>query len=112
MVPAQCLQGKVEDKQTSRGNIYKKRNAYHREILTKLKEENTMRLYFQIIIGGLKKGRWGKYKYALKQLKDLEVDVLGFAETNLPWALQDRHVAQAKLKEEFNGKCKLIISAS
>eukprot|EP00957_Ditylum_brightwellii_P183446 13973785-Ditylum_brightwellii.AAC.1 len=89
-----------------------RRNDYHREILTKLKEEDILRVYFHNVNGGLKSGGWGKYEYALKCLKEKEIDIIGFAETNLTWTTQDKYSAKMKLRKEYKGKSKLTTSAS
>eukprot|EP00957_Ditylum_brightwellii_P190373 14491877-Ditylum_brightwellii.AAC.1 len=89
-----------------------RRNKYHGEILMKLKEEDTLRLYFHNVNGGLKSGGWGEYKFALKRLKEKEVDIVGFAETNLTWTPQDKYSARMKLRKEYEGKSKLTTSAS
>ena len=64
-------------------------NEHHREILTKLKDDNTMRLYFQNINGGLKKDGWSKFRYVVKRLKEKNVEFIGLAETNIPWTPND-----------------------
>eukprot|EP00957_Ditylum_brightwellii_P164668 12537709-Ditylum_brightwellii.AAC.1 len=46
----------------------------------------------------------GEYKYALKRLKELEVEIIGLAETNIPWMPNEISIARKKLKEECNGR--------
>eukprot|EP00957_Ditylum_brightwellii_P040097 3034778-Ditylum_brightwellii.AAC.1 len=42
----------------------------------------------------------------------MEVNVVGFAETNIPWTPQDIHTARCKVRQEFHGKSKLITSTN
>eukprot|EP00957_Ditylum_brightwellii_P062359 4731742-Ditylum_brightwellii.AAC.1 len=79
---------------------------------SKLKEEDTLRLCFHNVNGGLKSEGWGKYEYALQRLKKKEVDIIGFAETNLTWTSHDKYSARMKLRKEYKGKRKLVTSAS
>eukprot|EP00957_Ditylum_brightwellii_P119010 9076675-Ditylum_brightwellii.AAC.1 len=89
-----------------------KKNEYLGEILSKIKEEEVMRIYFQTFNGGLKKNGWGKYEWALKHLREKEVDVVGFAETNIPWTSQEIHIARTKARKTFHKKTKIMTSAS
>eukprot|EP00957_Ditylum_brightwellii_P126591 9648535-Ditylum_brightwellii.AAC.2 len=45
-------------------------------------------------------------------MKELEVNVMGFAETNILWRPQDIYTAMCKLRQEFHAKSKLITAAS
>eukprot|EP00957_Ditylum_brightwellii_P093468 7118272-Ditylum_brightwellii.AAC.2 len=89
-----------------------KKNEYLGEILSSIKEEEVMRFYFHNVNGGLKKNGWEKYEWALQQLNAKEVDVVCFAETNIPWTPQDIDTTRTKARKEFNGKTKIITSAS
>eukprot|EP00957_Ditylum_brightwellii_P030593 2318405-Ditylum_brightwellii.AAC.1 len=71
-----------------------------------------MQFYFQNINGSLKKGGWGKYEYTLKRVKELEIEIIGLVETNMPWTPNKISIARKKLGEEFNGRCKLQLLAS
>eukprot|EP00957_Ditylum_brightwellii_P163649 12459821-Ditylum_brightwellii.AAC.1 len=73
----------------------------------KFKKKDTLRLCFHNVNGGLKSGGWGKYEYISKRLKEKKVDIIGFAETNLTWTLQDKYSARMKLRNEYKGKSKL-----
>lgn len=65
-----------------------------------IKEENTTRIYFQTIRGCKKSNSWKDWQYATKYLHDNQVDIIGYAETNLYW--DERHQQQAKEHTQFN----------
>eukprot|EP00957_Ditylum_brightwellii_P173284 13192506-Ditylum_brightwellii.AAC.1 len=71
-----------------------------------------MRLYFQNINGRLKEAGWAEYEEAMKKLKDLQVDVFGFAEKNLPWGPQDIYTVKAKTRQHNKGIVRVQTSAS
>lgn len=48
-----------------------------------IKDENTTRFYFQNIRGCKKGNSWKDWQYATKYLHDNQVDIIGYAETNL-----------------------------
>eukprot|EP00957_Ditylum_brightwellii_P008699 660276-Ditylum_brightwellii.AAC.1 len=61
-----------------------KQNKHHKEILTSIKPKDTMRVYVYNIKGGIKQDGWSKYGFVVKRLKEMEVNVIGLAETNIP----------------------------
>jgi hypothetical protein len=66
------------------------------DILTSIKDPNTMRVYFQNI-NGIKKNNWIDWQRAAIQMKKLQIDVVGCAETNLSWTEPIRKYAQFQL---------------
>eukprot|EP00957_Ditylum_brightwellii_P082169 6248231-Ditylum_brightwellii.AAC.1 len=87
-------------------------NKYHGEILTQIKDEDTLNVYFHNINGGMKRDGWSKYGFAVRKLRKMEVDIIGLAETNIPWTADEIHKARTKMKEDYNGKSKIQTTAS
>jgi hypothetical protein len=58
-----------------------------------LKEQHTIRLYFQNI-NGISKNNWHDWKDAAAQIANLHIDVFGCAETNIAWTEPKRKYAQ------------------
>eukprot|EP00957_Ditylum_brightwellii_P088914 6770849-Ditylum_brightwellii.AAC.1 len=89
-----------------------KKNEYHGETLSAMKEEEVMRFYFQNVNGGLKKNGWGKCEQAMQQLKAKEVNVVSSTETNIPVDSARHTHSQDKARMEFHKKTKIITSSN
>eukprot|EP00957_Ditylum_brightwellii_P046686 3542831-Ditylum_brightwellii.AAC.1 len=74
--------------------------------------EKSEPVYFHNINGGIKRDGWSKFGFAVRKLREMEVDIIGLAKTNIPWTLDEIHKARTKMKEEYNRKCKIQITAS
>ena len=77
----------------------------------RVKEANTTRIYFQNIRGCKKNNSWKDWQHATQYLYDNQVDIIGYAETNIYW---DEHnkLAARKLKISKYKKCIMSTSRS
>jgi hypothetical protein len=66
-----------------------------------LKDEDTVRIYFQNINGSKSNTGWMPWCDALKSLDDLQVDIIGCAETKIEWTDKDRQQATSHAKNQF-----------
>ena len=65
------------------------------------KPPNTTRLYFQNIRGLSTTHIWTEWNHLLETLHHNEVDIFGFAETNIPWTPTTRHIAKQQMKSHL-----------
>eukprot|EP00957_Ditylum_brightwellii_P205379 15343633-Ditylum_brightwellii.AAC.1 len=79
----------------------RRENNIQGTILNSIKDEDTIQFNFKNINRGLKKKGWGKYKYKLKRLKELKVEIIALAEKNIPWTPNKISIVRKKLKEGF-----------
>jgi hypothetical protein len=77
----------------------------------KIKEANTIRLYFQNIRGCKKNNSWKDWQYATKYLHDNQVDIIGYAETNLFWDAKSKQEARQHTAYKYK-KCVISTSRS
>lgn len=64
-----------------------------------IKDKQTTRFYFQNIRGARKLGTWNDWNVSMEYLNRHEVDIIGFAETNINW--QENHLNSA----QYNTLC-------
>ena len=107
-MPTHITRGRRGEKQMHQ----MKGNHHQGELLESTKEENCLRLYFQNINGGIKECDWGKLRLAMEKLIEMNVDIFGFAETNLAWSPEDRNRARRILTDISAAQSKCEMSAS
>ena len=75
------------------------------------KSADSIRLYFQNIRGLSTKHIWSEWNNLLDCLQSHQVDIFGFAETNIPWTPTTKHIAQQQMK--IHGRnSKALLSAT
>lgn len=75
------------------------------------KQPNAIRFYFQNIRGAKKKNTWHDWENSVNYLHDHEVDIMGYAETNLAWNDLHQRTAIHRTMHKYT-KCKLSTSNS
>eukprot|EP00957_Ditylum_brightwellii_P072047 5476105-Ditylum_brightwellii.AAC.1 len=71
-----------------------------------------MRIYFQSVNGGLKGADWDRMRYTLEQMKQLGVDAIGFAETNIPFSSLNRETVRHLMGQIFDSQSRPTMLAS
>ena len=72
----------------------KKENISWGDDLIKEKEKGIIRIYFININGACKQNNWEEYKRTIEVMKENEVDIFAFAETNIAWNPQTQNIAK------------------
>jgi hypothetical protein len=85
-------------------------NATSGDRLTPDKPTNTIRIYFQNI-NGVNKNNWNDWQYAATQMKRLQIDIVGCAETNILWTESKRKYAQYQISKHLK-QANLAVSSS
>jgi hypothetical protein len=75
------------------------------------KAKNTCRIYFQNVCGISPIDDWSNYSDNLLEMEKKEVDIFGFAETNIAWTPQRINQATQHTRGRF-GQCKIQTSPS
>jgi hypothetical protein len=68
------------------------------DILSEEKTKDTLRIYFQNA-NGISTNKWMDWTHATTLVKNLQIDILGIAETNVNWTEPRRQYAQHILKQ-------------
>ena len=77
------------------------------------KSANSIRLYFQNIRGLSTKYIWSEWNSIQDHLHHHQVDIFGFAETNIPWTPTTKHLAHQQMKLQCpNNKATLSATSS
>ncbi len=75
------------------------------------KSANSIRLYFQNIRGLSTKYIWSEWNSIQAHLHTNQVDIFGFAETNIPWTPTTKHLALQQMKTHVHNS-KATLSAT
>lgn len=67
----------------------------------KVKNDNTTRFYFQNIRGAKKRSSWNDWQKSMEVMHTNQVDILGFAETNILWNAKNISEANKKTLKSY-----------
>ena len=106
LVPAQVIT-RINGKEIKT----KTKNTYWGHRLKKEKEENRIRVYFQNINGIRKTNMWDNFQFTLEKIKEYNIDVFAFVETNIPWTPKNKYRARVIGRRTFTN-VKMEMSSS
>jgi hypothetical protein len=78
-----------------------KENLPYGDLLQTAKQKNTIRIFFQNVNGIYKFKSWSSLKQATHHLKEMSIDVIGLAETNLHWNTRTTNAARNIFQKTF-----------
>lgn len=81
------------------------------DILSQQKDPDHLRIYFQNI-HGISKNLWLDWTNAGKKIKELNIDIIGTAETNMLWTESVRRRAQHLMKQSVQTQTHIATSSS
>jgi hypothetical protein len=106
-IPIQTTRKTEEEKHTTHLQITLNpddQNLPVGDIMQNTKKKHTFRIYYQNI-NGVNKLNWEEWKQASDQLKKLQVDAFGCAETNIAWTVASSRYAQSQMKLHHQQAC-------
>jgi hypothetical protein len=96
--------------QTTLNEVYA--NSPHGDSIDQDKGPTKLRIYFQNIRGIATNKSWSQCKQAAQQLRDHQVDITGFAETNVDWTYATVDKATKTFKHHQSQQMTIATSSS